>query len=83
MNNINNMNILCGCGELTRLQTSWTQNNPARRFSLVVALALVAFVVAALVVIVALVLGALVLVALALLLGIQQVVSGLMQSQTE
>ncbi|GKB36416.1 zinc finger, GRF-type containing protein, partial [Tanacetum coccineum] len=32
MNNINNMNILCGCGELARLQTSWTQNNPARRF---------------------------------------------------
>ncbi|GKB76899.1 zinc finger, GRF-type containing protein [Tanacetum coccineum] len=146
------MNILCGCGELARLQTSWTQNNPARKFLgcpdfmdpirncnffrwidpqlpnrwyqermyelhlnvmntqqqllevnlrfpfsryvklqsffLVVALVLESFVVAAfvvapLVVVVALVIGALVLLDLVLLLGIQQVVSGLMQSQTE
>ncbi|PWA95024.1 hypothetical protein CTI12_AA054730 [Artemisia annua] len=26
------MNILCGCGELARCRTSWTENNPARRF---------------------------------------------------
>ncbi|PWA50171.1 DNA-(apurinic or apyrimidinic site) lyase 2 [Artemisia annua] len=26
------MNVLCGCGEVARLRTSWTQHNPARRF---------------------------------------------------
>ena len=26
------MSILCGCGELARCRTSWTQNNPGRRF---------------------------------------------------
>ncbi|PWA64758.1 hypothetical protein CTI12_AA338300 [Artemisia annua] len=26
------MNILCGCGELARMRTSWNENNPARRF---------------------------------------------------
>ncbi|GJR18664.1 DNA-(apurinic or apyrimidinic site) lyase 2 [Tanacetum coccineum] len=26
------MASLCGCGELARCRTSWTQNNPARRF---------------------------------------------------
>lgn len=26
------MNVLCGYGEVPRLQTSWSQHNPARRF---------------------------------------------------